>query len=376
METRKSLIDAKRIVVKVGTSTLTYENGRLNYHRMETLVRELSDLSNQGKEIILVTSAAIAAGMDRLGLKERPSEIPEKQALAAIGQGILMNIYEKLFSEYGKIAAQVLLTRENSARHNQYTHCQNALNALLKMGAVPIINENDAIAVDEIKIGDNDTLSAIVSMIVGADLLIILSDIDGLYDDNPQTNPNAVLIKEIKEITPAVEKMAGGAGSKLGTGGMFTKLQAAKIAMNSGVPLIIAKGAEAGLIRKIVIGEDFGTLFVAKKGHLNARKSWLAFGRSTVGKIAVDEGCVQALAQDGKSLLAAGIVSLMGEFASGDTVSVVDADDREVARGIVNYSAEDLQKIIGLKTSEIASAIPNAKIYDEVIHRDSMVLLI
>ena len=376
MTMREALKDAKRIVVKVGTSTLTHETGKLNYNRMESLVRELADLGNQGKEIVLVTSAAIAAGMDRLGLSERPAGIPEKQALAAIGQGILMNLYEKFFAEYGKIAAQVLLTRENSARHNQYSNCRNALAALLRMGAVPIINENDAIAVDEIKIGDNDTLSAIVAMITEADLLVILSDIDGLYTDNPQTNKNAKFIDEIKEITPEVERMAGGAGSKLGTGGMFTKLQAAKIAMNSGVPLIIGKGSEAGLVRKILEGENIGTLFVAKKEHLNARKSWLAFGRSSSGKIKVDNGCVHALSQDGKSLLAAGVISVAGRFLAGDTVSVIDDDGREIARGIVNYTAEDLQKIIGLKTSEIASALPNGKIYDEVIHRDSMVLLI
>lgn len=376
MDKRKSLKDAKRIVVKVGTSTLTHKTGRLNLHRMETLVRELSDLVNQGKEIILVTSAAIAAGMDRLGLKERPTAIPEKQALAAIGQGILMHTYETLFAEYGQIAAQILLTRDNSVRHNQYNNSRNALLTLLQMGVVPIINENDAIAVDELKIGDNDTLSAIVAMIVEADLLVILSDIEGLYNSNPSLDPDAVLVSEVYGITPEIERMAGGAGSKLGTGGMFTKLQAAKIAMNSGVMMAIANGTRQGVVRDLINDENFGTLFVAKENRLKMRKSWLAFGRTLTGKIKVDEGCVSALTKDGKSLLPAGIVAVDGNFEAGDTVSVVGEDEREIARGIVNYSTGDLTKIMGLKTSEIEKALPGSKVHTEVIHRDSMVLLI
>ena len=197
MDTRAGLKDAKRIVVKVGTSTLTYANGKLNLHRMDTLVRELTDLANQGREILLVTSGAVGAGMDRMGLEKRPASIPEKQALAAVGQGILMHIYEKLFAEYGLPAAQVLLTKENSVRHNQYTNSRNALLTLLHMGVVPIVNENDAIAVDELKIGDNDTLSATVATLVDADVLIILSDIEGLYSANPQVDKNAQLLTEI-----------------------------------------------------------------------------------------------------------------------------------------------------------------------------------
>lgn len=376
MEKREALKKAKRIVVKVGTSTLTHETGRLNLHRMETLVRELSDLANRGKEIILVTSAAIAAGMARLGMKEKPDGIPERQALAAIGQGILMHTYETLFAEYGQVTAQVLLTRENSVRRNQYTNSRNALLMLLKMGAIPIINENDAIAVDEVKIGDNDTLSAMVAMLTEADLLVILSDIDGLYTKNPQEDKSARLIDEVAEITPEIERMAGGAGSKLGTGGMYTKIQAAKIAMNSGVMMIIAPGNREGAVREATEGEKIGTLFVAKDNHLKEKKSWLAFGREPHGKLFVDEGCAHALTEDNKSLLPAGITSTQGDYKTGDTVSVLTADGREIARGIVNYSASDLAKIIGLKTSEIKKALPGGKVYDEVIHRDSMVLLV
>ena len=375
MDNRELLKTAKRIVVKVGTSTLTHETGRLNLHRMETLVRELSDLANQGKEIILVSSAAVAAGMDRLGLKERPSSIPEKQALAAIGQGILMHIYETLFAEYGQTAAQVLLTRENSVRHNQYINSRNALLALLKMGAVPVINENDAIAVDELKIGDNDTLSAIVVMICEADLLIILSDIEGLYTANPHEHPEAEVVHEVGEITAEIEESAGGAGSKLGTGGMLTKLQAARIAMNAGVSMVIAKG-DAGVIREVAGGGMRGTLFVAKKTHLHARKSWLAFGRQPGGEVIVDAGCARAIMDGGKSLLPAGIRQIKGDFQSGDTVSVVDEGGREIARGIVNYSAADLQRIRGMRTSELALVMPEGRICDEAIHRDSMVVMV
>ena len=276
MDTRAGLKDAKRIVVKVGTSTLTYANGKLNLHRMDTLVRELTDLANQGREILLVTSGAVGAGMDRMGLEKRPASIPEKQALAAVGQGILMHIYEKLFAEYGLPAAQVLLTKENSVRHNQYTNSRNALLTLLHMGVVPIVNENDAIAVDELKIGDNDTLSATVATLVDADVLIILSDIEGLYSANPQVDKNAQLLTEIPEITPEIERIAGGAGSSLGTGGMHTKIEAAKIAVNAGVTMLIAAGDRVGVLRDILEGQAVGSIFPARESHLKVRKSLLS----------------------------------------------------------------------------------------------------
>lgn len=375
MDTRKDLKKAKRIVVKVGTSTITHDTGKMNLFRMEKLVRELAGLANEGREILLVTSGAIAVGQDRMGLKEKPKAIPAKQALAAIGQGILMHVYEKLFAEYGQIAAQVLLTKENSARHNQYMNCRNALLATLKMHALPVINENDAIAVDEIKIGDNDTLSATVATLVDADLLIILSDIDGLYTANPQTDKTAKLLTEIREVTPEVERMAGGAGSQRGTGGMYTKLQAAKIAVNSGVHMVIASGSRDGVLREILAGQELGTLFHAKESHLKVRKSWLAFGKRLSGDIVVDAGCERAMLQGGSSLLAAGIVSVDGEFKEGSTVRVMSLSEREIARGIVNYDAGELAKIIGHRTNEF-SGILQGKIHDEVIHRDNMVLMV
>lgn len=375
MNTRQELVNAKRIVVKVGTSTLTHSTGKLNFFRIEKLVRELSDLANQGKEIILVTSGAVGAGVDRLGLKEKPTTIPEKQAMAAVGQGILMHMYEKLFGEYGQTVAQVLLTRENSVKHKQYMNSRNALLTLLKMGVIPVINENDAIAVDELKIGDNDTLSATVATLVDADVLIILSDIEGVYTANPQSNPTATLILEIKDITPQIEALAGGAGSKLGTGGMFTKIQAAKIAVNSGVTMVIASGNRDGIVRDVLNGRELGTVFPAKEYHLKVRKSWLAFGTRIDGGILVDEGCERAMLEDGSSLLAAGIVAVEGTFDKGNTVRVLSSQGREIARGSVNYNAEELQKIIGRSTKDFLKIL-GTKYYDEVIHRDNMVLMV
>lgn len=374
MDKREELTKARRIVVKVGTSTLTHDTGKLNFYRIERLVRELSDQANQGKEIVLVTSGAVGAGLDRMGFKERPKTIPEKQALAAVGQGILMHTYEKLFLEYGQTAAQVLLTRENSVKHKQYANCRNALLTLLKMGVIPVINENDAVAVDELKIGDNDTLSATVATLVDADALIILSDIEGVYTANPQQCPDAKLLTTIAEITPEIEAMAGGAGSQRGTGGMYTKLQAAKIAVNTGVTMVIAAGGRDGIIRDVLGGKPLGTVFLAKESHLKVRKSWLAFGTRIEGDLVVDKGCEKAMLSEGSSLLAAGIVAVEGCFEKGSTVRVLSKSGREIARGIINYKESELQKIVGKNTKEF-SEILGKKLHDEVIHRDNMVLM-
>ena len=372
---RNEIKNAVRVVVKIGTSTLTYNNGKLNLFRIEKLVRELADLANQGKEIILVTSGAVGAGLDRLGSTERPKTIPEKQAVAAIGQGILMHMYEKLFAEYGQIVAQVLLTRENSVKHKLYINSRNTLLTLLKMSVIPVINENDAIAIDELKIGDNDTLSATVATIVDADLLIILSDIEGVFTANPQNDPTAQLIEEITDITPEIEELAGGAGSKLGTGGMYTKIQAAKIAVNAGVTMVIASGALEGVVRNILSGENIGTIFPAKEQHLQVRKSWLAFGAMIKGELVVDEGCEKALITEGSSLLSVGIVEVKGTFDQGNSVRILSKQGREIARGLANYNSEEIKKICGKNTNNI-SKILGSKLYDEVIHRDNMVIMV
>lgn len=375
MNARERLREAKRVVVKVGTSTLVRTSGKPDFRRMDRLVREIADLKNEGREMVLVSSGAIAIGMDSIGLRQKPAEIPARQALAAIGQSSLMTLYKKFFADYGQTAAQVLLTKENAARHHQYANSRNALLELLSMGAVPVINENDVVAVDEIKIGDNDTLSATVATLIDADALLILSDIDGLYTANPQEDKTARWLPEVAEITPAIERMAGGAGSSFGTGGMATKIEAAKIAVNAGATFVIAPSARDDVISAVLAGEPVGTVFSAKEAHLRQRKSWLAFGKRIAGDVVVDEGCEAAMRAHGSSLLAAGIVAVEGDFAAGTTVRVLSARQQEIARGIVNYSAAQIAKIAGRQSRDFASLI-EGEIRDEVIHRDNMVLMV
>lgn len=372
---RAALKDVKRIVIKVGSSTITYGTGKRNFSRIDRLAREIADLANQGKEIILVSSGAVAVGVDRLGLAAKPKTIPGKQAAAAVGQGVLMHTYEKIFAEYGQIVAQVLLTRMDSVDRHRYTNSRNTFLALLDYKVIPIVNENDVVSIDELKIGDNDNLSALVAGIVDADLLIILSDVDGLYTANPQKDPNAKLVPEVTDITQEIEESAGDAGSTVGTGGMFTKIQAAKVATSSGIHMVIASGEEKDAIRRILEGEEVGTLFVSRENRLQFRKRWLAFGARIAGRIVVDDGCAKAVRKAGAcSILPAGITNVDGEFEAGNTVSVVDTSGHELARGLTNYSSEELTRIKGAKTSEIEALIGH-KHFDEVIHRDDLVIL-
>lgn len=264
----KCLKDVKKVVIKVGSSTLTYKNGLLNLYMIEHIVRQISDIHSMGFDVVLVTSGAIGAGIGKLHMKKRPETIPESQAAAAVGQGLLMNTYEKFFSEYGKTVAQILITKEDISHKDRLLNAKNTFSALLEKGVIPIVNENDAVIVDEIKFGDNDTLSARVSSIIEADLLILLSDIDGLYDKNPRSNPDASLIKYVPEITEDIERCAGGAGSDLGTGGMITKIKAAKIAAAGNVLMIIARGDVNDIIRDIINFKDVGTLFASKNAKL------------------------------------------------------------------------------------------------------------
>ena len=372
---REALKKAKRIVVKVGTSTITYANGKRNFSQIDRLARELSDLQNQGKEMILVSSGAVAVGVDRLGLPAKPSTIPGKQACAAVGQGVLMHTYEKLFADYGQIVAQVLITRTEAIDRHRYTNCRNTFMTLLQQGVIPIVNENDVVALDELKIGDNDNMSALVAGIVDADLVIILSDIDGLYTANPATHPDATLVHTVQEITPEVEASAGGVGSSRGTGGMATKIQAAKAATNSGIQLVIASGTEKNAIPRILQGEEIGTLFVSRENRLQFRKRWMAFGAKIQGSIVVDDGCARAIRKAGGcSILPAGIYQVVGDFQTGSTVSVIDKEGHELARGLVHYTASELERIKGCKSSDIEGILGH-KNYDEVIHRDDLVIL-
>lgn len=372
---REALQKAKRIVIKVGTSTITYANGKRNFSQIDRLAREISDLQNQGKEMILVTSGAVAVGVDRMGLPGKPKTIPGKQAAAAVGQGVLMHTYEKFFADYGQIVAQVLITKTEAIDRHRYTNTRNTFMELMRQRVIPIVNENDVVALDELKIGDNDNMSALVAGIVDADLVIILSDVDGLYTDNPQTHPDAVIVPEVAEITPEIEASAGGVGSARGTGGMATKIQAAKAATSSGIHLVIASGTEKNAITRVLQGEELGTLFVSRENRLQFRKRWLAFGAKIAGSIVVDDGCAKAIRKAGGcSILPAGVFAVQGEFLPGSTVSVIDKDAHELARGLVHYSSAELEQIKGCNSGEIANILGH-KNFDEVIHRDDLVIL-
>ena len=371
----KMITEAKRIVVKVGTSSLTYANGKLNLPQIDLLARQLTDLYNQGKEVVLVSSGAIATGMGRLGLEEKPKDIPQKQALAAVGQGVLLHIYEKMFAEYGQIVAQLLLTKADLDNHMRFLNARNTLLALLKMGIIPIINENDTVSIDEIRIGDNDTLAATVGVLIEADLVILLSDIQGLYESDPRKNPEAKMLEVVEKIDSSIESLAGAAGSNLGTGGMVTKIMAAKIANNAGIPLVIAHGAEENVLAKIVKGENVGTLFLANDVKPHLRKCWITFGCKINGSLIVDDGAKNALISNGKSLLSSGVKAVEGNFSKGAVVSICDENRREFARGMVNYSSKELDIIKGAKSREIYNLL-GYKDYDEVIHRDNLGLLL
>lgn len=371
---RTFIKNIKRLVVKVGTSTLTYDTGLLNLSRIEELVRQLSDIHNQGIEIILVSSGAIGAGVGKLGLKERPKTIPQKQAAAAIGQGVLLHMYSKFFSEYGKITGQILLTRDDMSDRCRFLNASNTFSALLEQGAIPVVNENDATVVDEIKFGDNDTLSAMVASLVNADLLVLLTDIDGLYDSNPRDNSSAKKIKYIGDINKQVEDMASGVGSNLGTGGMITKIRACKIASYSGVCTVIANGSEKSILNKIIEGEDVGTLFDKKEQPLKARKHWMAFVTKPTSKIYIDKGASKALIDNRKSLLPAGVVKVLGEFMQGEIVSIINQDNIEIAHGVTNYNSLDINTIKGVDSAQIENLL-GYKDYDEIIHANNMVLL-
>ncbi len=372
---REALKKAQRIVIKVGTSTITYANGKRNFAQIDRLAREISDLQNQGKEMILVTSGAVAVGVDRMGLPAKPKTIPGKQAAAAVGQGVLMHTYEKFFADYGQVVAQVLITKTEAIDRHRYTNTRNTFMELLRQRVIPIVNENDVVALDELKIGDNDNMSALVAGIADADLVIILSDVDGLYTANPQTHPEAVIVPKVLEITPAIEASAGGVGSARGTGGMATKIQAAKAATSSGIHLVIASGTEKNAITRILQGEEIGTLFVSRENRLQFRKRWLAFGAQLAGSIVVDDGCAKAIRKAGGcSILPAGIFAVEGSFLPGSTVRVLDRDAHELARGLVHYSSDELAQIKGCRSSDIANILGH-KNYDEVIHRDDLVIL-
>lgn len=382
-ERKRVLEQAQRIVIKIGTSTLACASGRLNHDLLSNLVRQMAHEHKKGKEILIVTSGAVGAGLGKLNLLEKkPVSVPERQAVAAIGQGLLMEVYEKLFAEHGITVAQILLTRDDMNDRRRYLNARNTLLQLVAgFKAVPVINENDTVATEELNLrfGENDTLSALVAGLIGADLLVLLSDVSGLYTGDPRRNKQASLVPVVKEITPQIQAMAGKAGTFFGTGGMLTKIDAARIVTRSGITMVLASGKEPQVIERIIAGEEVGTVFLPAQETLLGRKRWIAFAGQPQGKIVIDPGAVEALITHKKSLLPSGVIDVKGRFNVGDLVQIVDQSNREVARGLSSFSADEVRKIMGGKTGVRArttiTQILGDKTHDEVVHRNNLVCL-
>ncbi|KUG22855.1 glutamate 5-kinase / rna-binding c-terminal domain pua [hydrocarbon metagenome] len=366
------IANAKTILIKVGSAVLTGSDG-LDLKIIDSLVREMSCLAEAGHSIVLVTSGAIASGKHRLKITENLKSMPEKQAAAAIGQGRLMRIYSKSFEKNGHYVAQILLTLSDLTDRQRYLNIRNTLSTLIEWKTIPIINENDTVAVDEIKFGDNDNLAAMIANVIEADLFINLTSTDGLYDCNPTVSKKAKLIRVVNEISEDIESAATGETSSAGTGGMKSKIQAAKKVTAIGIPCIIAPGKKKNVLTEIMAGTEIGTLFLPMADRLNSKKYWIAFTLRTSGKLTIDEGAKKALLEKGKSLLPSGIVDVEGDFNLGDPVVCVDRKGVILAKGLVNFSSAEISKIKGLKTSQINQVLGH-KDYDEVIHRDNLAI--
>lgn len=365
---------AKRVVVKIGSSLVSSRESGLQPDRIDRLAEELVALRSADREILIVSSGAIVSGIGKLALKEYPKSLPVKQAAAAVGQSRLMWAYEKSFERLGVQVAQILLTHHDLADRRRFLNARHTLATLIEFGVIPVINENDTVAVDEIRVGDNDSLAAEVTHLVDADLLVILSDVDGLYTEDPRKDAAAKLIPLITEINEDIERRAGVTTTFGGTGGMATKVRAAKKVAEYGVPTLILNGQTAGLLPRIFSGSSGGSLFLAKGRRLNSRKHWIGYTLRPRGTLTLDQGAVEALTKRGKSLLASGIVSVAGDFEAGDSISCLDPDGKEFARGLVNCSSGILSQITGLKTIEIQQRLGPQE-YNEVIHRDNLVIL-
>jgi len=376
-KTSSNTLPYHRIVAKLGTSLLTGGSDHLNQDIMSTLVAQLAQLHRQGLELLIVSSGAIAAGRHKLGLTKERRGIPFKQVLASVGQSRLMNVYEQLFAQHNITVAQALLTRADLADRAGYLNTRNTLLALLELRVLCIVNENDVVAVDEIqeaKFGDNDNLSAMVANLVDADLLLILTDIAGLYTADPQRDPDARLIPQVDRIDSEIERLATATAGNLGTGGMTTKIEAAKLATASGVTVIIADGREPDIILRLAAGETAGTRFQPTTSKLESRKRWMLSGLSTKGKLVVDSGAALALRKQNRSLLAAGITQVEGEFQRGDIVNIYDPQGSQLGCGIANYSSADIAVIKGSHSKKIA-ALLGYGYGSEVVHRNNLVVL-
>lgn len=375
MSYRQQIRNAKRWVVKVGSSLVTNDGQGLNYGLIEAWVEQISDLRASGIEVVLVSSGAVAEGMKRMGWRERPHALYQLQAAAAIGQMGVVHAYETCFRKFETHTAQVLLTHDDLSDRRRYLNARSTLRELLDLGVVPVVNENDTVAVDEIRFGDNDTLAALVGNLVEAELVVLLTDQPGMYEADPRKNPDTPLIRERKAGDPDLEKMASGGGvGSLGRGGMLTKVRAAEVAARSGAATLIAPGAEPGVLQKIAALDEVGTLLVPGEEPLAARKQWLAAHLQKRGRLVLDDGAVKVLRQGGASLLAVGVVGVEGEFERGEMVACVARDGHEFACGLVNYSAEETRRVAGCSSEKIEALLGYVD-EPELIHRDNLVLI-
>lgn len=367
-------MSGKRVVIKVGSSTVTSSEGGLDRDMVKSLVGQLCDLREAGHSPILVSSGAIAAGLDRLGMTERPTDMPSLQAAASVGQVSLIEVYSVYFAERRVPVGQVLLTRHDTGHRESFLHARDTMERLLELGVVPVVNENDTVAVDEIRFGDNDTLAALVAAMVSADLVVLLSDIEGFYDSDPRTSDEAVLLSEVDELTEDVLAAAGAAGSEVGSGGMVTKLEAARALMRAGIPMMLCDGRKPGVVGEAVAGAPVGTCFKPGEDTLGAMKLWIALGRRPAGEIVVDDGAAAAILDRGSSLLPAGVVGVNGVFSAGDAVVLMDCSGAVLGRGLSELASADIERVKGMKTSQIAEKFPSLE-GKEVVHRDRLAIL-
>lgn len=367
----------KRIVIKIGTSTLIDVDRRLRIAFLYDLARQVNELRKMGIDVVVVSSGAIGVGLRRLRIDKRPDDIPTLQAAAAIGQVELSSRYDDAFYHYGIQLAQVLLTRFETGERDAYLHARDTLERLIELGIVPLVNENDTVVVDEIKFGDNDTLATVVATMINADLVVLLSDIDGLYTADPRTSEDAELLERVGELTDELYDAAGGVGSAFGSGGMVTKLKSARVLMKAGIPMVICEGSRPNVILDVATGEHVGTLFESDdEGHrASAKKLWIALGGRPKGDVVVDEGAVAALRKKGSSLLPVGVKGVEGEFAAGDPVNIVNDDGRIIGRGLARLSSEDARATMGKNSPKIAADPQLAHLKDTVVvHRDELIV--
>ncbi len=369
---KKKTNPIQRVVVKVGSNVLTAQAG-LNLEAIASISNQICQLLDQGNQIILVSSGAMASGIKKMGFPKRPEAIPKRQAIAAVGQAGLIREWEKAFSRFDRKVAQILLTSDDLTSRKRYLNIRNTMNTLLNWQVVPIINENDTIMVEEIKLGDNDNLAAMIALLLDADTFINLTDIDGLYDKDPRVYSDARLIPRVSTFSKQIEAYAGDIPGALGTGGMLSKIKAARKVTASGIPMVIAKGYRPDILIRLAAGEAHGTFFVPRKHKLNRKKCWIGYTVNPRGTIRIDDGAAKALLNNGKSLLPSGIVEVQGRFPMGSVVAIIAPGDQLIGNGLVNYNADEIRTIMGLKTIQIQSRL-GQKTYDEVIHRDNLVI--